>query len=285
MASTTLVRNWWYLRRCSHGHSDNTVLGRHGVWAQPECADLLKAFNQTLYAHGYGHAEIVGSRRNCPGGIGGKRCEPSGRNCSLHNYGIAWDIDYWAAGNPHFRKRYGDGWDFSDCKFTEEQVRAVEGIKNTNGEQMLRWLGWSIGDTMHWQVNVPPSRMTVDWDTVPNAVIPDPEEGDEVLKKGDSGWAVTWHQDALNLWRSGVCEVDGQYGDETVEAVKQFQSAQQIEVTGVIGGITSAMLMAYYGGHYINPPPAASPEGYSKAEADERFVKKGSPVTTSGNVY
>lgn len=286
MASTTLVRNWWYLYRCSHGHSDHTVLGRFGVWAQPECDEALAAFNQAHYATGYGNATNVGSRRSCPTGISGKRCEPSGRNCSLHNYGIAWDVDPWAAGNPHFRKRYGDGWDFDDCKYTEEQVRAVEAIKNTRGEQMFRWLGWSIGDTMHWQVNVPSTEMAVDWATVPgDGTVPPPEEGDEVLKNGDQGWAVVWHQDGLNLWSKDNMPAgteplvpDGDFGTATEARVKNFQTAHGIDPTGVIGAITSSMLMAYYSGYYINPPstePGEPVDAYTKAEADARFAKKG----------
>ena len=52
-------------------------------------------------------------------------------------------------------------------------MRAIEGIKNQQGEQIWRWLGWSIGDFMHWQINVPEWRLEVDWNTVPGSGVED----------------------------------------------------------------------------------------------------------------
>ncbi|HHH27362.1 MAG TPA: peptidoglycan-binding protein [Polyangiaceae bacterium] len=247
MATTTQVRRWWAHRRCQRG-IPITLLGRHGVLVAPGTEQLWRAFEQTLLATGYGLASNIGSHRNCPAGIGGKTCEPSGKNCSLHNYDLAADVDPWAFGNPHFRRRFGNGWDFSDIKFTEEQVRAVEAIRTTQGSQPFRWLGWAIGDTMHWQINVPPSDVEVDWGTVPDADPPEPEKGDEVLKRGDRGHAVTWMQQRLLNWNPDSLPrfgADGDFGAETETAVVRFQQAHDLDPTGVIGSITATLLHDY----------------------------------------
>jgi hypothetical protein len=133
---------------------------------------------QALIDHGYTGVKSVWVPRECPTGIGGNPCLPSGTNCSLHNYGIAVDIDPFGYGNPHFQRRYGDGWDFSDIKLTQDQVEAVETIENTFGERMFRWLGWTIGDTMHFEAQVSPDRCQVDWTTItgdPMALSPEEE--------------------------------------------------------------------------------------------------------------
>lgn len=94
---------------------------------------------------------------------------------SEHAYGVAIDLDYGFVEadrlvdkNPHLHRPFspGDPGFGVECQITEEQVRAVEAIKNTRGEQMWEWLGWKIGDTMHFAIRVRPDRTDVDWDTV-----------------------------------------------------------------------------------------------------------------------
>ena len=173
MAFTSSVRSWWDYRRCSIGQPRPTgFFGRHTVWQQPELADAITALEAGHIESGYvpDSDGYIGSVRSCPHGIAGARCQPSGSGCSLHNYVIAYDIEY--NYNRHIKAKtyaedFGAWWFPAVCKYTLAQVRAIEGIKNIEGEQMWRWLGWAIGDFMHWQINVPPSRTTVDWNTVP----------------------------------------------------------------------------------------------------------------------
>ncbi len=182
MAFTSMVRSWWDFHRCSLGQVRPTgFFGRHTVWQQPELADAVTALEAGHINSGYVPASdgYIGSRRNCPYGIAGRECLPSGSGCSLHNYCIAYDIEY--NYNRHINVRvYADDFDAywfpAVCKYTLAQVRAIEGIKNTDGEQLWTWLGWAIGDFMHWQINVPYYRSAVDWNTVPKEEVePDME--------------------------------------------------------------------------------------------------------------
>jgi cell wall-associated NlpC family hydrolase len=53
------------------------------------------------------------------------------------------------------------------------------------------------------------------------------------LKKGDSGWAVTQLQQALNRHDAGLA-VDGGYGTTTAQAVRAWQTAHELKATGVV---------------------------------------------------
>jgi len=178
------------------------------------------AQEQALVHSGYVNVRSIWVPRNCPTGIGGATCQSNGTGCSLHNYGIASDIDPFGYGNPHFQAAYGKGWDFSDCKITEKQVLAVEAIKNTNGDKLFRWLGWAIGDTMHFEYQVPPTRTKVDWTTVLGG---QPGGTDDVITRATKGIEAEDFQRALNSLglkdaSGAVLKVDGVLGDKTFQA-------------------------------------------------------------------
>ncbi|KKK52649.1 hypothetical protein LCGC14_3102770, partial [marine sediment metagenome] len=152
-------------------------------------------------------------------------------------------LDPYGYGNPHFKVPFGQrpkgwsrGWDFRDCKITRAQVKAIESIRNTHGEIFFRWLGWVIGDTMHIEPQIPPSRAQIDWTTVPNGeidmpllplmyghgyAVPPPDakvKGDQSAKVED----VRALQDLMNLAYGARLKLDGQYGPATVAAAFQF---------------------------------------------------------------
>ena len=194
MAFTSTVRTWWAAYRCTPGVRVPTgFFGRHPVYAaNQDGITATQVLEQGHIESGYVPTAggYIGSKRQCPAGIGGKTCQESGADCSIHNYCMAWDIEYQY--NLYIRtsvepEDFSEDWFPAVCKYTLSEVRAIEGIKNTTGEQMFRWLGWAIGDFMHWQINVPPTRMTVDWNTVPNQ---DVEEGD----------MEQFYQDMLDQW-------------------------------------------------------------------------------------
>jgi murein L,D-transpeptidase YcbB/YkuD len=54
---------------------------------------------------------------------------------------------------------------------------------------------------------------------------------------------VKWVQTALNVLGEAL-DVDGQYGPLTTQAVKQFQTSNQLEVDGWAGDLTHAALQA-----------------------------------------
>lgn len=238
MAVTSLVRDWWYLYRCSYGNQvPSGFFGRAPVYAQNP--DHVVALESAHLAAGYVPTVggYIGSRRSCPKGIGGKVCQNSGKDCSLHNYGIAWDIEY--NHNPHFKRRltktalwklYRGGW----TKYNPDIVASILGVKNTHGEPLFRWLGYAIGDTMHWQINVPPSRQEVDWSTVGDGTIPVASTSggeDMYLPLGYSdGFRsnpkrkedVRWLQKALNRAGLNAGVEDGAYGNDTATAVAKL---------------------------------------------------------------
>jgi hypothetical protein len=171
MATTHLIRSIYDYYRCSPGvKRPGGFFGRHPVYEQEVTHDAVSALEL-----GHLGAEYVpeadgwiSSKRWCPHGIAGALCQPSGYGCSLHNYCLAYDIEY--NYNKHIKARtypedFDEWWFPAVCKYTLEQVYAIEGIKNVHGEQLWKWLGWSIGDFMHWQINVADPR--VDWNTVP----------------------------------------------------------------------------------------------------------------------
>ena len=179
MASTKLIRQWYYLYRCSPGVQRPTgFFGRHPVYEQNVSHNAVSALEEGHYGSGYEPEPdgYIGSKRQCPWGIAGRLCHPDGGGCSIHNYCLAYDIEY--NYNKYIKTRaypedFDEDWFPAVCKYTLEQVRAIEGIKNIYGEQMWLWLGWAIGDFMHWQINVPENRLEVDWNTVPGREVED----------------------------------------------------------------------------------------------------------------
>ncbi len=238
MAFTSMVRSWWDFHRCSKGEVRPTgFFGRHTVWQQPELADAVTALEAGHINSGYVPSSdgYIGSRRDCPHGIAGATCQPSGSGCSLHNYVIAYDIEY--NYNKHIRARSHpedfDAWWFpAVCKYTLAQVRAIEGIKNTDGEQLWTWLGWAIGDFMHWQINVPYYRSAVDWNTVPTGKVVTDE--DMMFVEYSDGFGVAGGDLKVRYWQTlmvglgadiGSDGADGKYGNDTVAAVASLTGA------------------------------------------------------------
>lgn len=174
MASTYNIRSWYPFYRCSSGVlRPEGFFGRHPVYEQEITHDAVTALEQGHYGSRYEPEQdgFIGSRRNCPKGIAGAICQESGSGCSLHNYCLAYDVEY--NYNRYIRARitpkdFDEEWFPWVCKYTLAQVLAIENIRNIQGDQMWRWLGWSIGDFMHWQINVPSWQLKVDWNTVPD---------------------------------------------------------------------------------------------------------------------
>ena len=64
--------------------------------------------------------------------------------------------------------------------------------------------------------------------------------GKRILSKTCSGTDVAWVQKALGL------KVDGLFGQDTFDAVWKFQTEQQIDIDGVVGKMTWAVLREVY---------------------------------------
>ena len=137
------------------------VLGRN-VRVQDFWVPAAEALNHALVATGYENpCDNIGSFY--PRFISGTDI------WSWHSYGGPLDIDYGGNNeaspdhdgidrNPHLRTRIYPGFG-SDPRFQiqEFQVAAVLAIRTNNGKRVWRWLGWSIGDTMHMEPNCSPA--------------------------------------------------------------------------------------------------------------------------------
>ncbi len=231
MASHAQIEAWWTGRRCTGPLESINVLGRYPVRVQPELADATREMDRVLRAAGYPSPTGPTGSYNCRY-IGGTT------TWSLHAYAVAVDIDY--GNNPYLRgveipKGFGTDPRF---KLTEAQVDAVEGILNDRGEPIWRWLGWTIGDTMHFQVDQPPDRCQP-------ATIP---QEDDVIKHGDRGPDVAKFQSYLNRWTADhtgetPIDEDGIFGERTLGRCESFQRWAAVEVNGQGNLITLASLV------------------------------------------
>ncbi len=187
MVTTQAMRDAWREYLCIADHPDRrsiTILGRNAGFCPPEMVEPFQALSRALVSTGYKDAFDVWVPRKCQIGIKGKRCKPDGTDCSLHNYGVAVDIDPPTPANKVVRNGtanpvyWQEGhWEFGDIKLTQIQVQAVLAIQTVGGQQLFKWLGDSrINDTMHFEVQVPPKSTAVDWGTVaggrPGSLVP-----------------------------------------------------------------------------------------------------------------
>lgn len=139
-----------------------SLLGRYPVKVQDFWTPAVDAMHEALIFSGYEYpCDYIGSYLKRP--IAGTDV------WSWHSYGGAIDLDYGGDNpdspdhpgidkNPHIHEPIQRGF-VQDGRFqiTEAQVEAVERIRTVNGKQVWRWLGWAIGDTMHFEPACKPS--------------------------------------------------------------------------------------------------------------------------------
>src|SRR5690606_38484702 len=170
LSTTQRRRDAWaaagFLGRCRSGTwADPTFYGKKIGGVPAPLVDAYRALELALMATGY----IALSRwaynfRQITGGSKPCTCSSYG-GCSPHAFGIAIDID--PAQNPYTSAAFS----WSKTKFTSAQIKAVEAIRNTKGEQVWQWGGrWSsVRDYMHFEVQVDPGSVSIDWSTVAGA--------------------------------------------------------------------------------------------------------------------
>jgi len=212
------------------------------VWLKvhPVTADAFRALAAVFRNFNYSYNERAGGTCVC-------RKITGGRRSSLHAHGIALDINPSANG---YRRAAGPIQWGRHTDMSPAMITAVEAIRTKTGRRVFEWGGrWTnIKDAMHFQVRVSQSDLKsgIDWDTVGG--VPDMED-EMVLKKGDSGNAVRLFQQALNTQGAGEgLTADGDFGSLTEAAEKRYQGAAQVDKSGVIDGVTAALLVRYTGG-------------------------------------
>jgi hypothetical protein len=239
MATHKQIEAWWADRRCEGPHVSLNMNGRYPVRLQPELEAAGNALAEAIMTNGY---------RSPMGATGSYNCRKIGGSdtWSLHAYGVAIDWDYGV--NPYLRGTKIEPGFKNDYRFelTEWQVNAVEAIKNDDGASIWRWLGWTIGDTMHFQVDVPPDKCQPA-STVTPPVTPPTEDYMYIPVEYTDGFnsnpakraAVAGFQGALKIKgfadsnSQSVDGVDGKYGNGTIAACKAFQKSVGFKVTGI----------------------------------------------------
>ena len=158
-----------------------TILGRYPIRVRPELVEAVNAMHEVLIATEYENpCDYIGSWHYRA--IAGTDGLASG-----HAYAVCIDLDYGGDTdgdgdptidkNPHLHRRIvpGDPGFGVEWQILEHQVRAIEAIRNIDGERIWRWLGWAIADTMHFEARVGPNDCIVDWDTVYPQPEPEPK--------------------------------------------------------------------------------------------------------------
>jgi hypothetical protein len=255
----------WGSRLAAKGTTQvHTLLGRYPVRLQQELAGAVAALEQALIDSGYENpCDYIGSWN--------VRKISGTSTWSEHSYGTAIDLDYGGDNvespdhpgidkNPHIHRRIlaGDPGFGHEWQISEAQVRAVEAVVNDDGVPIWRWLGWAIGDTMHWSVNVGPQACQVagvyeapdlSGRTPADIVFPQLRHGAGLrvpstwvkilqLKLADAGMA-----DANTKDTSGN-QADGIFWDGTESSVLTFQAAHGLVSDGVVGDFTWGALFA-----------------------------------------
>lgn len=174
-----------------------------------------------------------------------------GSSISRHSWPLAMDIN--AATNPYIRTpsmrtiRWGVETDMPAA-----MVKEIEAI-TANGIRCFQWGGrWrSVKDAMHWQVRV--SMIEISGKIyAPRGFYGGggdaPGDDEMSLKLGDKGNAVRKHQQGLIAWDENALpkfKDDGDFGGETELWVNNYQRAADLDQTGVIDGVTSALIISY----------------------------------------
>lgn len=169
------------------------LLGRYPIRVQDFWAPAVFAMEAALTYTGYENpCDYIGSYMKRP--IAGSTY------WSWHSYGGAVDLDYGGDTdgdgdptidkNPHLHRPLVDA-DFGvNCQLVRWDVEAIESILTGNGQPVWRWLGWSIGDTMHFEPACSPADART-------GITFDPEEKDVTNAYNDfvAGWVTGLAED------------------------------------------------------------------------------------------
>lgn len=169
--------------------------------------------------------------------------DPS-RPWSAHAWATALDLNWQQ--NPAGRKLVTD--------MPEAMIKELQSVKTRSGVYVFMWggdwdrnpaTGHSYWDAMHWEIVAHPLDLATGFETAAALVSVPPKEGTEVaLKNGDRGNACRAIQRELNRWNPALSLVeDGIFGLRTEVAVKEYQKAADLPVSGVADSLTLGFLL------------------------------------------
>lgn len=241
----------------------------------PKTEEAFRALSVVFNAHSYEFRETAGGSVSC-------RKITGGTKTTLHAHGVAMDIN--PSKNRYSTSRGLIQWG-RQTDMSKQMIADVEAIRTNNGKPVFEWGGrwYNIKDAMHFQVSkCSPNDLAtgINWSTVNGE---QGEVDDMALKRGDKGNAVTKFQKALMAWDSRALPnfgADGDFGGETEEWVKHYQFAANVSQTGVIDGVTAALLTDYWGGDAKHIDLSAY---LTAADANATFIKKGDTLSVVVN--
>lgn len=176
-----------------------TLLGRYPVKVQDFWVPAVEAMERALIDTGYENpCDWIGSYAKRP--IAGTDV------WSFHSYGGAIDLDYGGDNpdspdhplidkNPHIHRRIteGDPGFGVEWQILEHQVRAIEAIRTVNGAPVWRWLGWAIGDSMHFEPACSPADIATGIASGGPYCVPDWYDSEEY-----------WEPYVNTIWKGGA---------------------------------------------------------------------------------
>lgn len=162
---------------------------------------------------------------------------------SCHAYGVAIDFNWQS--NPRLAKGSP-----MVSNMPTEMIDEIRNLKLPNGQQLVRWGGdYSWPDPMHFEVFVTPTELS-NLGQLQKVAASDriTKKKEHLLSKGDKGLNVKFLQSLLLKWDAGCLPkfgADSDFGGETEEAVKAFQSDLNLEPTGSIDFMTAIALSKF----------------------------------------
>lgn len=160
---------------------------------------------------------------------------------SAHSWATALDLDWLQ--NPAGNKLI--------TNMPKPLIQELQTVKTTSGAYVWMWggdwdrnpgTGHSYYDAMHWETVAHPLDLATGIAGYTTPTTP-PEEDDVVLKQGDRSNAVRALQRHLNDWKTefNLLE-DGIFGASTASAVRAYQDAAGLPVTGACDSFTFGLL-------------------------------------------
>lgn len=142
-----------------------------------------------------------------------------------------------ASDHPHIGTYTGDGW------VTEAQGTRA-GVTRTKLTDK-KWTYWGLGKGITFEF-VPNGSTATPSEKAPTATSSTSTKSNPTLKKGNKGAQVTKMQKLLMKkgYKLPKFGADGDFGNETLTAVKQFQKDNGLTVDGIVGPKTWAKLEA-----------------------------------------
>lgn len=172
-------------------------------------------------------------------------------------------------------------WTHTGFYYNGATCECSVGVQYFNPMKKNRWTHWAIaacfksGWTMPEPQPEPPKEPEKEPEKEPVKV------SYKTIRKGNYGDSVKTAQTILkNLgYDLGICGVDGDFGQATEKAVKQFQKDHGLKADGIVGEKTWAALLAAENSPAPEVKYTVTVTGATKAIADEIISKYGGTMT------